>query len=179
MVDSSVGGKTAVDLPQGKNLMGAFWQPWLVVADIACLTTVPPELLVDSVGEVIKHGILADPDLFEDVASSPITAQPLDLERLARIVVRNVEIKRDVVAADEKERGLRQTLNLGHTLGHAIEAASDFALGHGSSVAAGLCGSRLVHRRASVPNRSLCGQLRAAHLDRCSAAQVAGTVLCR
>lgn len=139
MVDSSVGGKTAVDLPQGKNLMGAFWQPWLVVADIACLTTVPPELLVDSVGEVIKHGILADPDLFEDVASSPITAQPLDLERLARIVMRNVEIKRDVVAADEKERGLRQTLNLGHTLGHAIEAASDFALGHGSSVAAGLC----------------------------------------
>lgn len=139
MVDSSVGGKTAVDLPQGKNLMGAFWQPWLVVADVACLETVPPELLVDSVGEVIKHGVLADPALFRDIASSPVTARPLDLERLARVVVRNVEIKRDVVDADETEHGLRQTLNLGHTLGHAIEAASDFTLGHGSSVAAGLC----------------------------------------
>lgn len=139
MVDSSVGGKTAVDLPQGKNLVGAFWQPSAVVADVDCLGTVPEELLVDSVGEVIKHGVLADPALFADIASSPVTARPLDLDRLARVVVRNVEIKRDVVDADERERGLRQTLNLGHTVGHAVEAASGFSLGHGSSVAAGLC----------------------------------------
>ena len=164
MVDSSVGGKTAVDLPQGKNLMGAFWQPWLVVADVACLETVPPELLVDSVGEVIKHGVLADPALFNDVAASPITARPLDLERLARVVVRNVEIKRDVVAADEKERGLRQTLNLGHTLGHAIEAVSDFSLGHGSSVAAGLC----CVARASAA-RGWCDPELAAHIESCVA----------
>ncbi|MEY8436681.1 3-dehydroquinate synthase [Atopobiaceae bacterium 24-176] len=138
MVDSSVGGKTAVDLPQGKNLAGAFWQPWAVVADVACLETVPAELLLDSVGEVVKHGVLADPDLFADVTGSPLTARPLDLDRLAAVVARNVEIKRDVVCADERERGLRQTLNLGHTAGHAIEAASGFALGHGSSVSCGL-----------------------------------------
>ena len=138
MVDSSVGGKTAVDLPQGKNLVGAFWQPWAVVADVACLETVPEDLLLDSVGEVVKHGVLADPELFGEVTSSPVTARPLDLGRLAAVVAHNVEIKRDVVDADERERGLRQTLNLGHTAGHAIEAASGFSLGHGSSVACGL-----------------------------------------
>ena len=83
--------------------------------------------------------MLADPALFDEIAARPINAPGYARDDLARIVARNVEIKRDVVNADETERGLRQTLNLGHTLGHAIEAASDFTLGHGSSVAAGLC----------------------------------------
>ena len=142
MVDSSVGGKTAVDISAGKNLCGAFLQPRVVVADVACLGTLSPELFADSCGEVIKHGVLADPALFDELAAHPLTergADGLDYERLVRVVTRNVEIKRDVVNADERERGLRQTLNLGHTLGHAIEAASDYRLGHGASVAAGLC----------------------------------------
>lgn len=137
MVDSSVGGKTAIDLSHGKNLAGAFLQPSVVVADVSCLSSLSPELFRDSVGEVIKHGVLADPELFADLCSHPLTCD--DLDRVELVVARNIEIKRDVVNADERERGLRQTLNLGHTLGHAIEAGSRYELGHGSSVAAGLC----------------------------------------
>ncbi|MDI9591328.1 MAG: 3-dehydroquinate synthase [Acidobacteriota bacterium] len=139
MVDSSVGGKTAVDLACGKNLVGCYFQPSAVVADVDCLGTLSHELLTDSCGEVIKHGVLADERLFSRMASRPLNAGGYGRAELARIVARNVEIKRDVVSADETERGLRQTLNLGHTIGHAIEAASGFALGHGASVAAGLC----------------------------------------
>ncbi len=139
MVDSSVGGKTAVDLETGKNLAGAFLQPSVVVADVACLHTLSPELFADSCGEVIKHAVLADPALLDELERHPLTARDRDDESVARVVARNVAIKRDVVNADEREQGLRQTLNLGHTLGHAIEAGSDYRLGHGSSVAAGLC----------------------------------------
>lgn len=139
MVDSSVGGKTAVDLAAGKNLAGAFHQPSLVIADVCCLHTLDHDLLSDSCGEVIKHGVLADPELFDSVCRHPINASGYDDLGMARVVARNMEIKRDVVNADEREQGLRQTLNLGHTLGHAIEAASNYQLGHGSAVAAGLC----------------------------------------
>lgn len=139
MVDSSVGGKTAVDLAHGKNLAGAFFQPHAVIADIDCFQTLSHELFTDSCGEVIKHGVLADSALFDEMSARPLNAPGYSPDDLVRIVARNIEIKRDVVNADETERGLRQTLNLGHTLGHAIEAASDFSLGHGSSVAAGLC----------------------------------------
>lgn len=139
MVDSSVGGKTAVDLEAGKNLAGAFLQPSLVVADIDCLATVSPDLLRDSCGEMIKHGVLADEKLFDELQAAPACTPGFDPDKLVGIVARNVEIKRDVVDADEQEHGRRQTLNLGHTIGHAIEAASNFTLGHGSCVAAGLC----------------------------------------
>lgn len=139
MVDSSVGGKTAVDLEAGKNLAGAFFQPSVVVADIACLDTLSHDLLTDSCGEVIKHGVIADEVLFNELAAHPINAQDADAAYLERIVARNVQIKRDVVDADERERGLRQTLNFGHTIGHAVEAASDFRLGHGTCVAIGMC----------------------------------------
>ncbi len=139
MVDSSVGGKVAVDLAHGKNLCGFFWQPSAVVADVECLRSIAPELYTDSIGEVVKHAVLADPQMLADLTIRPMNGEGYPDELVERIVAKNVAIKRDVVAADEKERGLRQTLNLGHTIGHGIEAASDFALGHGSSVAAGLC----------------------------------------
>ncbi len=139
MVDSSVGGKTAVDLEAGKNLAGAFLQPSLVVADTDCLATISQELLRDSCGEMIKHGVLADESLFERLREEPVCESGFDPGKLVGIVARNVEIKRDVVEADEQEHGRRQTLNLGHTIGHAIEAASNFSLGHGSCVATGLC----------------------------------------
>ena len=139
MVDSSVGGKTAIDLAAGKNLAGAFWQPSVVIADTRCLNTISHDLLTDSCGEVIKHGVLADPELFEKLEHAPLNSPDYDEGELARVIARNVEIKRDVVDADERERGLRQTLNLGHTIGHAVEAASDFTLGHGTCVAIGLC----------------------------------------
>ena len=138
MVDSSVGGKTAIDLDAGKNLVGAFHQPSLVLADVGCLSTLHPDVFVDGIGEVVKHAVLADADLFDELTAHPLS-QDGDPAYLARIVARNVEIKRNVVAADERELGLRQTLNLGHTIGHAVEAASDFKLGHGHCVAIGLC----------------------------------------
>ena len=158
MVDSSVGGKTAIDLSAGKNLAGAFFQPSLVVADVDCLDTLTPSLFADSCGEVIKHGVIADTELFEALSEVPMTSADLDSDSLTRIVSRNVEIKRDVVSEDEREHGLRQILNFGHTIGHAIEAASDFELGHGSCVAAGMCCiSRAAAERqwcnADVPER--------------------------
>ncbi len=139
MVDSSVGGKVAVDLAHGKNLCGFFWQPSAVLADVECLHSIAPELYTDSIGEVVKHAVLADPQMLAELTDRPMNGEGYPDEPVARIVAKNVEIKRDVVVSDEKERGLRQTLNLGHTIGHGIEAASDFSLGHGSSVAAGLC----------------------------------------
>ncbi len=138
MVDSSVGGKTAIDLSCGKNLVGAFLQPTLVLADVACLETLEDAVFSDGIGEVVKHAVLADQELFESLCERPL-AKDGGRDHLVRVIARNVAIKRDVVTADERERGLRQTLNLGHTVGHAIEAASGYQLGHGHCVAAGLC----------------------------------------
>lgn len=165
MVDSSVGGKTAVDLEAGKNLAGAFWQPRAVVADVRTLSTVPDDLFRDSCGEVVKHAVLADASLLDALTARPLTAQRSDEGFLADVVARNVEIKRNVVQADELEAGVRQTLNLGHTMGHAIEAASEFTLGHGSCVAAGLC----MMARASA-RRGWCSGQVAARIERCVAA---------
>ncbi len=130
MVDSSVGGKTAVDLPQGKNLVGAFWQPELVLCDLDALRTLPAEYLSDGMGEVVKYGVMADPELFGWL-QEPLAGQE------GRVVERCVSIKRDVVEADEREGGARKMLNLGHTVGHAIERLSDFSVPHGHAVAAG------------------------------------------
>lgn len=139
MVDSSVGGKTAIDLEAGKNLAGVFLQPRAVIADVSCLDTLSAELFRDSCGEVIKHAVLADPTLFSQLSAKALTQHNYTHDELIDIIARNITIKRDVVQADETEEGLRQVLNLGHTIGHAIEAASHFELGHGSCVAAGLC----------------------------------------
>ena len=139
MVDASVGGKTAVDLQAGKNLFGAFHQPIAVLIDIDVLQTLSNDQFKDSVGEVVKHSILADPELFEHLKANRMTKENISHPDFLDIVKRNVEIKRDIVNADECERGVRQTLNLGHTIGHAIEAASNYSLGHGTCVATGLC----------------------------------------
>ena len=161
MVDSSVGGKCGVDLPEGKNLVGAFLQPEFVLADVNCLDTLPAEQLKDACGEVIKHAVLADPPLLWRLEHYPITKGRTSKE-MADIVAANVRIKRDVVVADEREQGLRQMLNLGHTIGHAIEAASDFKLGHGSCVAAGLC---MIARASAV--LGWCSPEAFARIERC------------
>ena len=165
MVDSSVGGKTAVDLAAGKNLAGAFWHPRAVVADVRTLSTLSPELFADSCGEVIKHAVLADAKLLDALCERPLTRAALPEQELVDVVAKNVSIKRDVVDADEHERGLRQTLNLGHTIGHAIEAASNFGLGHGSCVAAGLC--CLLRAEAAL---GWCAPELAERVERCVAA---------
>lgn len=131
-VDSSVGGKTAVDLRAGKNLAGAFHQPSLVITDVDVIRALPAQLLADGAAEIIKHGVLADPELFGWMCRPDWT------DRLEEIIARNVSIKRDVVNADEFESGLRQQLNLGHTFGHAIEKCSGFTVTHGQGVAIGM-----------------------------------------
>jgi 3-dehydroquinate synthase len=131
MVDSSVGGKTAVDMPAGKNQVGAFYQPDIVICDINTLETLPDEIFSDGCAEVIKHGVILSAELFE------LLKQPIH-QQLEDIIARNVTIKRDIVAADEKDTGIRQILNFGHTIGHGVEKHSGYALSHGKAVAIGM-----------------------------------------
>ena len=145
-VDSSVGGKTAIDTPRGKNLVGAFHQPRLVLADIDVLATLPPVQLRSGWAEFLKHGLICDAAFFDWLADTSdsggaggATGDPAALERA---VVRSVEIKSGIVGEDEKEAGRRALLNLGHTFGHAVEAELGFeeaALAHGEAVALGCC----------------------------------------
>ena len=142
-VDSSVGGKTAVDLPAGKNLAGAFWQPSLVICDTDTLDTLPVDIFRDGCAEVIKYGILYDPKLF-----AHLEEKGLDFDREA-VITRCVELKRDVVMEDEFDTGARMKLNLGHTIGHGVEARSNFTLSHGKSVAIGMA---IVCRASRCPD---------------------------
>ena len=130
-VDSSVGGKTAVDISAGKNLVGAFHQPALVYLDTETLNTLDPAVMRDGFAEVIKYGIILDSKLFDTVS------KPGSFD-LTSVIARCIEIKRDVVEQDEFDKGLRGLLNLGHTFGHAIEKLSDFTITHGSAVARGM-----------------------------------------
>ncbi|MBQ8354356.1 MAG: 3-dehydroquinate synthase [Oscillospiraceae bacterium] len=130
-VDSSVGGKTAIDLPAGKNLAGAFCQPSHVLCDIDCLSTLPDDIFRDGCAEVIKTAILFDEKLFMELIRDGLK---FDRERVIAACVRH---KRDIVVADEFDRGQRNLLNLGHTFGHAVEKLSDFTLSHGKAVAIG------------------------------------------
>ena len=132
MVDSSVGGKTAIDLKAGKNLAGAFCQPELVVCDLDTLDTLSPAFFTDGCAEVIKYGILKDKSLFEHLLKF---GQGFDREY---VISRCVELKRDYVTQDEFDTGLRMMLNLGHTVGHAIEKLSSYRISHGYAVAMGM-----------------------------------------
>ena len=143
MVDSAIGGKTAVDLPEGKNLVGAFWQPRFVLADPHTLTTLPRSERQAAFGEVLKYGLLGDPELFADVEARG------DAVDLADVVLRCARKKAEIVGADEREQSdQRALLNLGHTVGHAIEAASSGL--HGACVALGLVATARVSDRLGV-----------------------------
>lgn len=132
MVDSSVGGKTAIDLPTGKNLAGAFYQPDLVLCDIESLSSLPREQFTDGCAEIIKYALLFDEKLFAQLEHYGL-AFPQE-----QVIARCVELKRDIVAQDEFDTGLRQLLNLGHTVGHAIEKATNYSVSHGRAVAIGM-----------------------------------------
>jgi 3-dehydroquinate synthase len=132
MVDSSVGGKTAIDLPAGKNLAGAFYQPSLVLCDTHVLNTLPEEIFREGCAEVIKYGVLYDPDLLET-----LLAEGMHFNR-QQVIPRCISLKRDVVAQDEFDKGQRQLLNLGHTIGHAVELLSNMTISHGNAVAIGM-----------------------------------------
>ena len=146
-VDSSVGGKTAIDLKAGKNLAGAFYQPKLVIADFETLSTPTDGIFADGMAEVIKYGVIFDKAFFEFLRDNEAK------DNLEYVITRCVELKRDIVNADEKEKGVRALLNFGHTVGHAIEKCSGYKIPHGSAVAVGM----VIISRAAY-KCSLCGE---------------------
>ena len=141
MVDASIGGKTGVDTPHGKNLVGAFHPPLAVVADLDTLQTLPPHEQVNGLAEALKHGVIADADYFAQVAATDLSRPDWHA-----IVARSVEIKTGIVAADEREQGLRKILNFGHTIGHAVEQLLQYTVPHGACVAFGM----LVETRIAI-----------------------------
>ena len=132
VVDSSVGGKTAVDLPEGKNMVGTFTQPHLVLCDTDALSTLSPAVLAEGWAEIIKYGMIRSPQLLDFLQDNP---PGTDIEW---VIAHCLEIKRDVVAEDEQDNAIRQILNFGHTIGHAIERCSNFGIYHGEGVAMGM-----------------------------------------
>jgi 3-dehydroquinate synthase len=145
MVDSSVGGKTAIDLLAGKNLAGAFYQPRLVLCDVKTLNTLPETVFYDGCAEVIKYGMLGSVSLLFELRDHPIK------EQLETVIAQCVTMKRDIVERDEFDTGDRQLLNLGHTIGHAIERCSQYTISHGKAVAIGMA----VMTRAAI-KKKLC-----------------------
>ncbi|RMF18234.1 MAG: 3-dehydroquinate synthase [Candidatus Dadabacteria bacterium] len=138
MVDSSIGGKTGIDVPEGKNLIGAFHPPRAVIADVDMLATLPQDQLRYGLAEVVKHGFIADATLLDLVEQRVGDILAADPGVWTELVERNVRIKGDVVMRDEREGGLRQILNFGHTIGHALELLYDYQLPHGAGVALGM-----------------------------------------
>ena len=146
-VDSSVGGKTAVDLPTGKNQAGSFYQPCIVICDPDTLETLPEEQYRCGCAEIIKYSMLGSAAFFEELYQTPVR------EQYEHVIEVCVQMKRDIVGADEYDLGRRRTLNLGHTFGHAVEQCSDFSLLHGEAVAIGMA----TVTRAAV-KRGICGE---------------------
>lgn len=153
-VDSSVGGKTAVNHELGKNLIGAFYQPSVVVIDPKALETLPERELKAGLAEVIKYGVIADQNFFNNLAASADALLARDPAVLASVIARCCELKAEIVAQDERETSLRMVLNFGHTIGHAIEAAGGFSeYNHGEAVAIGMHAAGLISK-----NIGLCEQ---------------------
>jgi 3-dehydroquinate synthase len=138
MLDSSVGGKTGVDTSVGKNLVGTFHQPSLVIIDPALLTTLPDPQLFSGLAEAFKHGLILDAGYFERLAGGLDEVARRESQTLAEVIARSVEIKAEVVERDEREEGYRRILNFGHTIAHAQEAISGYGWLHGEAVAAGM-----------------------------------------
>jgi 3-dehydroquinate synthase len=155
-VDSSFGGKTAINHPRGKNLIGAFYQPRVVLIDVDTLRTLSPRELRSGLAEVVKYGVIAKPDLFELLEGCTTAGLLQDATLLTRVIRECCQIKADVVAADEQETGIRAILNFGHTFGHAIEAAGGFSTyTHGEAVAIGMVWATDLSQRMGLCNADL------------------------
>lgn len=151
MVDAAVGGKTGINTAEGKNLVGAFHPPVGVVCDLDVLTTLPTSDLVAGLAEIIKAGFIADPAILDLVESDPADATRADGTHLVELVERAIRVKAEVVGVDLKEAGLREILNYGHTLGHAIEQAEGYRMRHGEAVAIGMVfAAELAHRAGLI-----------------------------
>ncbi len=163
MIDASLGGKTAVDTPAGKNLVGAFHDPAAVIADPATLATLDARELRAGAAEAIKHGAIADAQYFERAATglAAALADPAG-DAMHQLIVGSMAIKADAVTADAREQGRRKSLNFGHTLGHAIESASGYALLHGEAIAIGMVLESTLAERIGVAERGTAARIRAA-----------------
>jgi 3-dehydroquinate synthase len=150
MVDSSVGGKVAVNHPEGKNMIGAFYQPRAVLCDLDTLSTLPPEEYLAGLAEVVKYGVIYDEPFFHFMEENIEKIKNRDLEVLSRLIHRSCEIKAEVVGIDEKETGLRAILNYGHTFGHAIEKLHHYEFSHGIAVSLGM---RVAGRLSTLTQR--------------------------
>ena len=154
-VDSSVGGKTGVNHARGKNLIGAFHQPALVLSDTDTLRTLPPRELSAGLAEILKHGLLADADYFDATVAHLPALRACEPQALTSAIARSCEIKAAIVARDERESGERALLNLGHTFGHAIEALTGYGTWlHGEAVGCGLCLAADLSRRCGLIDHS-------------------------
>jgi len=162
-VDSSVGGKTGVDLPEGKNLLGTFYQPRAVYIDLSFLKTLSDKDFGNGLAEIIKYSIIANHGLFELLEHKSNGIKKRNLSLMKSLVGRSCKIKAEIVEMDEKESGLRRILNFGHTLGHALEAASDYGLSHGEAVAIGMAGAAMISHKLH-------------HLDEESYARIVGLI---
>src|SRR6185503_16831158 len=150
-VDASIGGKTAIDHPRAKNLVGAFHQPRLVLVDPAALTTLPEREFRSGLAEVIKHGIVLDADYFADLEKHLVPLLARDIETLTRVVAGSCRLKASVVERDEQEAELRNVLNYGHTIGHAVEAVTGYARWtHGEAVSLGIVAEARLAERLGV-----------------------------
>ncbi len=157
-VDSSIGGKTAVNHPKGKNLIGAFHQPKVVLIDVTTLNTLPKREFLSGLVELIKHGVIMDKPLFEMIEANIEGILGLDFDLLVEVIAQSCRCKASVVEKDEKEGGLRAILNYGHTFAHAIETLTDYTYRHGEAVAIGMvCASQLAVDK---------GMMRQEHLSR-------------
>lgn len=150
MLDASVGGKTAVNAPQGKNLIGAFYPPAAVIADPLTLATLPDREYRNGLAEAVKHGLIADAGYFDWLEAEGAAILRRNPETLSHLVHRSVQIKADVVSADERESGQRAVLNAGHTVGHALEQVSGYGLPHGEAVGLGLIAECDIAERLGV-----------------------------
>jgi len=161
MIDSSIGGKTGLDTPAGKNLVGAFHQPRLVLCDLATLRSLPPQHLAAGMAEAIKHGAIADRSYFEQLAQVADGVFRIEPEALRQVVERSLAIKAGIVARDERERGERAVLNFGHTIGHALEAVMGYSLLHGEAVAAGMVHEARLGAALGITHQATIAALRA------------------
>ena len=137
-VDSSIGGKTGIDLPVGKNLLGTFYQPQAVFIDLAFLQTLTDVEFYNGLAEILKYGIIEDPEILRSLEDGQEAIKARDFSLLEKMISKSCRIKKRMVEMDEKESGLRRILNFGHTIGHAVEAESNYTISHGQAVAIGL-----------------------------------------
>jgi 3-dehydroquinate synthase len=146
-VDSSIGGKTAIDLPEGKNLMGNFYQPKAVFIDLSFLRTLPAREFKSGLAEIVKCGIIDDPELFAILETGAGVILERNLDFLEPIVLKTCQIKKGIEEMDETDKGMRRYLNFGHTLGHAIETHSSYAYSHGEAISMGMVAAAAISQR--------------------------------